>query len=168
MEVSEYRRNYQNNGTYFFTVNLADRKAKHLIDHFQSLRQSILKVKAERPFNINAWVVLPDHMHFLWTMPEGEADYSMRWKAIKTRFSLANRSLKRPIWQHRFWEHTIRSQADFNAHMNYIHINPVKHGYVSSVKDWPFSSFQYWVRQDVYSIDWAGNKAEPEDGFFGE
>ena len=164
--MSKYRRNYQNNGTYFFTVNLADRKEHHLTNQFQSLRTSISRVKAERPFNINAWVVLPDHIHCIWTLPEGDADYSMRWKAIKTRFSLANPSLKRPVWQLRFWEHTIRSQTDFNAHMNYIHINPVKHGYVTRVKDWRFSSFHYWVRRQVYSIDWAGD--DSESGSFGE
>jgi putative transposase len=131
--VPKYRRNYQHNGTYFFTVNLADRKANHLTNRFQSLRNSIKRVKEERPFYINAWVVLPDLIHCIWTLPESDADYSTRWKAIKSRFSLANREIEKPVWQLRVWEHTIRSQTDFNAHMNYIHINPVKHGYVSSV-----------------------------------
>lgn len=166
--MSNYRRNYLRKGTYFFTVNLADRNSGHLVCRFQSLKLSILRVKTERPFAVDAWVVMPDHIHAIWSLPDGDADYSTRWKAIKTRFTLANRDIKKPIWQKRFWEQTIRSQSDFNAHMNYIHINPVKHGYVTRVKDWPFSSFHYWVRNNVYSEEWGGGEEETKIGFAGE
>jgi putative transposase len=136
--MKTYRRNRVPGGTYFFTVNAQDRQSQILVDHIDLLREAVRVVKAKRPFHIDAWVVLPDHLHAIWTLPEGDTDYSGRWKAIKiafaksieaTEYRSSVRVLKheRGIWQRRFWEHTIRDDADYAAHMDYVHINPVKH-----------------------------------------
>ena len=116
------------------------------------LREAVRVTKRERPFEIDAWVVLPDHMHCVWTLPEGDADFSTRWSVIKARFSRAMPPAPRRashearrehgIWQRRFWEHHIRDEADFRAHVRYCWINPVKHGYVERPEDWPYSSYR--------------------------
>ena len=154
-------------GTYFFTVNLLERDKSLLVDHIDLLREVVSVVKKQRPFYIDAWVVLPDHMHAVWTLPEGDADYSSRWRDIKKRFSKAlpkteqlssvrKRKGERGIWQRRFWEHTIKNERDFRHHVDYVHVNPLKHGLVASVKDWPYSSFHRAVRQGIYDVDWCG------------
>ncbi|WP_328589932.1 REP-associated tyrosine transposase [Chromobacterium phragmitis] len=125
------------------------------------------RTRRERPFHIDGWVVLPDHVHCMITLPLGDDDFSNRIKAIKIRFVRALRALEyrnparcrngeRGIWQRRFWEHGIRSEADYVAHLDYIHINPLKHGLVSRVRDWPFSTFHRAVKQGLYPQDWAG------------
>jgi putative transposase len=165
--MPDYRRNRVPGGTYFFTVNLLERSSGLLITHIDALREAVRKVRAQRPFHIDAWVVLPDHMHAVWTLPPSDNDYSARWKAIKIAFAKTlpkteylspARSAKgeRGIWQRRFWEHTIRDERDYAAHVDYVHINPLKHGLVSSVKEWPHSSFHRFVEQGVYALDWAG------------
>jgi putative transposase len=165
--MPDYRRNRVPGGTYFFTVNLLERSNALLVSRVDALRDAIRKVRAARPFHIDAWVVLPDHMHAVWTLPPEDTDYSARWKAIKIAFAKAipkTESLspvrtakgERGIWQRRFWEHTIRDEQDYAAHVDYIHINPVKHGLASCVADWPYSSFHRWVAQGAYSSDWAG------------
>lgn len=165
--MPDYRRNRVPGGTYFFTVNLLERNSALLVTHIDTLREAVRKVRAQRPFHIDAWVVLPDHMHAVWTLPPGDDDYSARWKAIKIAFAKALpkteclspvRSAKgeRGIWQRRFWEHTIRDERDYAAHVDYVHINPAKHGLASCVKDWPHSSFHRLVEQGVYARDWAG------------
>ncbi|MEN8177012.1 MAG: transposase [Pseudomonadota bacterium] len=165
--MSDYRRNRLPGGTYFFTVNLLERKSDLLIRHIEALREAIRHVRRSRPFHIDAWVVLPEHMHCIWTLPEGDADYSSRWKAIKIRFAkqipkteqrsqVRLRRGEREIWQRRFWEHTIRDEQDYEAHMDYVHINPVKHGLVESVRDWPYSTFHRHVELGMYPEDWAG------------
>lgn len=134
----------------FFTVALANRSTRTLVDHRDALRDAVRATRAERPFRIDAWVVLPDHLHAVWTLPEGDADYSTRWRLIKTRFS---RGLpvgtvrpshavrqERGIWQRRFWERHIRNERDFATHMQYCWFNPVKHGFVERPEDWPYSS----------------------------
>ena len=124
-------------------------------------------VRLHQPFHIDAWVVLPDHMHCVWTLPEGDADYSSRWKAIKIAFSKsipkterlsAVRMAKgeRGIWQRRYWEHTIRGDKDYAAHVDYCHINPLKHGLVKQVVDWPYSTLHALVKAGVYPENWAG------------
>lgn len=166
--MSDYRRNRVPGGTYFFTVNLQDRSSRLLIDHIDLFRESVRKVRSRRPFHIDAWVVLPEHMHCIWTLPQGDTDYSARWKAIKIAFAKAlPRNLKfsdirlrpgeRGIWQRRFWEHTIRSEQDYAAHVDYIHINPMKHGCVECVADWPYSSFHRYVAAGIYPVDWAAD-----------
>ena len=156
-------------GTYFFTVNLLERKSRLLVEQIETLRTAVKQARAARPFHIDAWVVLPDHMHSIWTLPEGDADYSARWKAIKIAFAktmprterrsaVRERKGERGIWQRRFWEHTIRDERDYAAHVDYVHINPVKHGLVSAARAWPYSSFHRFVEKGLLPGDWAGDK----------
>jgi len=162
-----YRRNYLEGGTYFFTVNLLERKKTLLVDNIDALRDSVRFVKHRKPFHIDAWVVLPDHLHAVWTLPPGDADYSSRWREIKKRFSkmipkterlsaTRIRKNERGIWQRRFWEHTIKNERDYQHHVDYVHINPLKHELVSQIKNWPYSSFHRAVKQGVYDINWGG------------
>lgn len=175
--MPDYRRNRVPGGTYFFTVNLLERNRSLLTEHIDLLRGSVRTVRHTRPFHIDAWVVLPDHMHCIWTLPQGDADYASRWKAIKIAFSKAlprteplssvrQAKGERGIWQRRYWEHTIRDERDYAAHMDYVHINPVKHGHVARVADWPYSSFHQLVAAGVYTADWAGG--EDKLGLTGE
>jgi putative transposase len=140
------------------------------------LRQAFQTVQADFPFTIEAIVVLPDHIHALWTLPDNDADYSSRWRRIKAQFSRqcppafkSQPSLSRfrkgeqAIWQRRFWEHQIRNEADFSQHVDYIHYNPVKHGLVPAPKDWPYSSFQRYVKAGVYPVDWGADGEVPLD-----
>jgi putative transposase len=147
----EYRRAYVKGGCYFFTVNLADRKSDLLIRHIDTLRAAFKAVKQQHPFTLDAMVVLPDHLHCIWTLPEDDCDYATRWALIKIYFSKrvpkterinASRTHKgeRGIWQRRFWEHVIRDERDYLNHIEYIHTNPIKHGYVKDTTDWPYSS----------------------------
>lgn len=166
--IMQYRRNHLAGASYFFTVNLAERDKSYLSDYADSLKRAVQSVQQKHPFNIDAMVVLPDHLHAIWTMPENDGDYSMRWRMIKSMFS---RSLpnderisvsrlakgERGIWQRRYWEHQIRDELDFQRHVDYIHINPVKHGHVQRVKDWPHSSFHRYVREGLLPDNWAGD-----------
>ena len=167
--MSNYRRHYQPGGTYFFTVNLYHRNSTLLVDYIDQLRAVVARVKRQRPFSINAWVVLPDHMHTVWTLPEGDVDFPGRWREIKKAFSQSiNKTGKQfEIWQPRYWEHTIFSEEDYRAHVDYVYINPLKHGLVSRVRDWPYSSFHRDVRAGVYPEDWGGDVLIVE-GEFGE
>jgi len=162
----KYRRNKIPGGTWFFTLTLQDRKSQLLTDHIDLLRTAFHKARSRRPFTIDAIVILPDHLHTLWTLPSGDADFSNRWWYIKSSFTRALRDAGRPlhrnhrgeynIWQRRFWEHTIRDDADMQHHIDYIHFNPVKHGHVEQAADWPFSSFHRYVRKGVLPQNWAG------------
>lgn len=173
--MPDYRRNRVPGGSYFFTVNLLERQRRLLIEHVDALRVAVRTVRDRQPFHIDAWVVLPDHLHCLWTLPPGDADYSGRWKAIKIAFAksmpreeslseVRRANHERGIWQRRFWEHTIRDEHDYAAHMDYILFNPVKHGWVERLADWPYSSFHRLVRAGVYPADWGGGA----EGTFGE
>lgn len=164
--MPNYRRNHVPGGCYFFTANLQDRRKSLLVDHINELRDATRKVKNKRPFIINAWVVLPDHMHCIWTLPQNDDDYPSRWREIKKAFSKAipaterrsetrQKRDERGIWQYRYWEHTIRDDHDYRQHMDYIHYNPVKHGLVDKVKDWPFSTFHRLVVKGVYPENWG-------------
>ena len=177
--MPDYRRNRVPGGTYFFTVNLLQRHSCLLVEHIDALRDAVRKVRAQRPFHIDAWVVLPDHTHCVWTLPPGDADYSARWKAIKIAFAktlpkterlstVRERKGERGIWQRRFWEHTIRDDRDYAAHVDYIHINPLKHGLVQRVSDWPYSSCHRFVAEGSYPNDWAGNGMTFDAGERGE
>jgi putative transposase len=174
-----YRRSYVEGGTYFFTVNLLDRNKTLLVDHVDALRDSIREVKHKRPFHIEAWVVMPDHLHAVWTLPEGDADYSSRWREIKKHFSkslpkteeltaVRKRKGERGIWQRRFWEHTIKDGTDYQRHVDYVHLNPLKHGLVNRVQDWPYSSFHRSVKNGIYPLHWCGELASEEPHKFGE
>jgi putative transposase len=172
-----YRRNLLPGGSYFFAVTLRDRKADYLVRYVRLLREAFRSVRRAQPFAIDAIVVLPDHLHCIWTLPEGDANYSNRWRLIKARFARELRGTDVPVrqnskgeydvWQRRFWEHTIRDERDFQAHVDYIHYNPVKHGLVERVRDWPYSSFHRFVRMGWESADWAGD-ASLIDGQMGE
>lgn len=161
-----YTRAVAPGGTFFFTVNLADRSTTLLTDHIDALRASVRRVRDMHLFHIDAMVVLPEHLHAIWTLPAGDTDYSTRWALIKAGFSRrrakvervsASRSRKgeRGIWQRRYWEHQIRNEDDFARHVDYIHYNPVKHGYVSAPRDWPHSSFHRFVREGILPADWG-------------
>ena len=160
-----YRRNFLPGGSYFFTVTLADRSSDALVRHIDALRDAFRVTRRERPFAIEAVVVLPDHLHAILTLPSSDADFSGRWRRIKGHFSRrlidATASLQRwpngdlALWQRRFWEHTIRDESDFSRHIDYIHFNPVKHGLVPCVRDWPHSSFHRYVREGPLPDDWG-------------
>jgi len=175
--MPDYRRNRVEGGTYFFTLALADRRSDFLVREVAALRASVSHVRVLYPFNIDAWVVLPEHLHAVWTLPDGDTDFSTRWGLIKRGFSAriekgesrsASRIAKgeRGIWQRRFWEHTVRDEADFARHVDYVHFNPVKHGLVENAIDWPFSSFRRAVARGDYPEDWGGGKQVT--GEFGE
>ena len=170
-----YRRAHARGGTYFFTVNLAERNKALLLDHIEILWDEFARVKNRYPLKIDGIVIMPDHIHSIWTLPENDADYSTRWRLIKSGFSrrlpktesinvARQRKNERGIWQRRFWEHQIRDDNDFNRHMDYMYYNPVKHGYVTSVKEWPYSSFHRDVAAGVFSEDW-GSEIDPSLNF---
>ena len=176
--MTAYRRDKTAGASYFFTVNLLDRKSGLLTKHIDVLRDAHQKVMKSHPFCLEAMVVLPDHLHAIWTLPPSDDDYSMRWRLFKSHFSRSlsiqpserisdSRQSKgeRGIWQRRYWEHLIRDADDFNRHVDYIHFNPVKHGHVTLVKDWPYSTFHRFVRDDALPLDWGGCMNE---GDFGE
>jgi putative transposase len=175
--MPNYRRAYVPGGCWFFTVNLLERRQSLLVDHIDLLRESVGRTRHKYPFEIDAFVVLPDHMHAIWMLPPDDADFSVRWRLIKTAFakSLPKREHRtavrkarneRGIWQRRFWEHMIRNEIDYARHVEYCYINPVKHGLVTRVRDWPHSSFHRDVPRGIFPLDWAGDVAAP--GEFGE
>jgi putative transposase len=169
--MSRYRRARVAGASYFFTV-VTDRRRPVLTDEpvRAALRAAILGVRRHRPFVIDAWVLLPDHLHCIWTLPEGDADFGARWALIKRATSAAlpeyvdasrrsaSQSKRREsgFWQRRFWEHLIRDEADHLHHVDYIHANPLKHGLVRRVGDWPFSTFHRFVAKGAYAPDWCG------------
>jgi putative transposase len=171
--MSHYRRTNTPNASYFFTV-VTYRRRPILCDELirNALRTAIETVRLERPFVIDAWVLLPDHLHCIWTLPEGDADFSTRWMMIKRAVSIAcGESYHRPdwmntskkqhrestIWQRRFWEHQLRDTDDFARHVDYIHFNPVKHGNAQIVVEWPYSTFHRFVLDGIYAPNWSGD-----------
>jgi len=152
----DYRRVRIPGGTYFFTVALADRSSTLLVDEAERLRNVIREVQSRRPFESVAMVVMPEHLHSIWTLPDGDSDYSGRWRAIKAAFvrsldrsgfAIPRRGRECVLWQRRFWEHAIRDEDDLARHVDYIHHNPVKHGHTKRAIDWPFSSIHRHARQ---------------------
>ncbi|MBO3275845.1 REP-associated tyrosine transposase [Pseudomonas schmalbachii] len=169
--MTSYRRDHTPGATWFFTLNLADRRSRLLADHIDQLRAAFRYTMGRHPWRIDAIVILPDHIHALCTLPD--SDYALRWRLVKTHFSrnlpsgehVSTSRLRRGergIWQRRYWEHRIRDDEDFARHVDYIHHNPRKHGYVERVADWPWSSFHRYVREGLLLVDWAG------DGDMGE
>ena len=169
--MSHYRRSQTSGATYFSVVTyrrqliLCDDLVRH------ALRTAIASTRATRPFAIDAWVLLPDHLHCIWTLPPGDADYATRWNLIKRRVSVmcrgayqrgewltASRCKHREstLWQRRYWEHQIRDELDFVRHVDYIHYNAVKHGHCHRVVDWPHSTFHRYVARGYYPLDWGG------------
>lgn len=175
--MPNYRRAYIPGGTYFFTVK-TERNAPIFSDVWavRLLGNVIRDAKQIWPFTINAMVLLPDHLHAIWTMPRGDDNYSTRWACIKKEFTKRyleaggreqatsrsrRKNRRRGIWQRRFWEHTIEEEDDFDAHFDYAHWNPVKHGYVICPALWPHSSFHRWVKKGVYPRNWGCGDHEP-------
>ena len=170
-----YRRAQVKGGTYFFTVVTHNRKKIFSkVDNVELLRQAFKKIIKKHPFRIEAFVLLPDHLHCIWTLPDHDSDFSTRWRMIKSHFSRkctivgwveernptkANASRlkkkEKPIWQRRFWEHLIRNDEDLKRHIEYIHFNPVKHNLVKAPKDWQFSSFHRYVSDGRYNLEWG-------------
>lgn len=182
--MSDYRRPRQTGATIFFSVALASRGSDLLVSQVDLLRAAVLRTRDERPFLIDAFVVLPDHLHAVWTLPPGDADFSGRWAAIKARFTRAVKSPGRVglnpttsrsaskvakgdagLWQRRFWDHHIRDQTDYDAHVRYCWGNPVKHGLVGTAADWPFSSIHRDIKRGLVGAEWSGT---PGEGRFGE
>jgi putative transposase len=169
--MSRYRRSLVAGGTYFFTVTLADRRSSLLVEQMDRLRTVYGRVQRTHPFETVAICVLPDHLHVVWTLPAGDADFSLRWSLIKAGFSRglaasplrsASKVVKREkgLWQRRFWEHQIRDDLDLQRHVDYIHFNPVKHGHVARVADWPYSSFHRYVERGIYPLGWVGSSVD--------
>jgi putative transposase len=180
--MPEYRRANVAGGTYFFTVvTYARRPVLTTETARMALREAIGQARTTLPFEIEAWVLLPDHLHCIWVLPPGDANFSARWAIIKRHVSRRcepmigavpsfsrRRRRERSFWQRRFWEHQIRDHADLGRHLDYIHWNPVKHGLARAAEDWPYSTFHRYVKAGVYPCDWGGNGAEDADGDFGE
>jgi putative transposase len=183
--MSDYRRYYVPGGTYFFTLVTERRAPLFGSAAARLLLGRVMRLRFLRyPVQLIAIVLLPDRLHTLWTLPQGDRDYSLRWRWIKREFtrdwlaiggaeqarSIARRAeRRRGIWQRRFWEHMIRDETDLETHFDYLHYNPVKHGLVPRPRDWPWSSFHRWVRAGQYSIDWAaGLDSQPLPGDAGE
>ncbi|MGZ8153369.1 MAG: REP-associated tyrosine transposase [Methylovulum sp.] len=182
--MSNYRRVYVPGGLYFFTVKTF--RNQHFLtddDVRAALREGIELTRLSKPFDIVAWVLLPNHLHCIWRLPPDDADFSARWSIIKrTVTQCCGERLNRPewltarrrqrqqgtLWQHRFWDHLIRDEDDFNRHMDYILWNPVKHGFAAKVADWPYSSFHRLVRSGWYAENWGGNIAFNDSDEFGE
>ena len=162
-----YTRLYTPGACYFFTLTLARRGDNDLLVRWiGALREAVAVTRRDHPFDIDAMVVLPDHLHALWQLPDGDADFSTRWRLIKARFARAVprherippsqvRRGERAVWQRRFWEHRVRDERDWQRHVHYIHFNPVKHGLVGRAVEWPYSSFHRYVRAGCYDPDWG-------------
>jgi len=168
----QYRRARIKGGTYFFTIVTHNRR-QFLCqpENVELLRNSLLYVMQRHKFEIDAFVLLPDHLHCIWTLPEGDDDFSTRWQLVKRYFSQhcesqyksyvsvsREKKNEQAIWQRRFWEHVIRDNEDYIKHVDYIHYNPVKHGYTKSPKDWEYSSFHKYVRAGMYDEMWGANQ----------
>ncbi|MBX3412115.1 MAG: transposase [Pirellulales bacterium] len=169
--MSDYKRFFVPGGTYFFTLVTAARRPVFQNEKAVRLLGSIMRaVLTAHPAETIAIVVLPDHLHAIWALPSGDCDYSMRWRNIKRDFTIAwlasgghepdsssekKRESRRGVWQRRFWEHTIRDEYDLEAHFDYVHYNPVKHGLVPAARDWPWSTFHRYVATGHYPPTWA-------------
>jgi len=180
--MSHYRRANITGSTYFFTV-VSYRRQQILCDESirHALRKAIKDTQHKYPFTIDAWVLMPDHLHCLWTLPEGDADFAKRWNRIKRQVSIdCGREYKKEkwltaskkkhcestLWQRRYWENRIRDQNDFNHHMDYIHYNPTKHGLCERPNLWPYSTLHRCMKEGAYPLDWAA--PDLGDGEFGE
>ena len=177
--MSRYRRSLAAGGTFFFTVTIADRKCGLLVEEIERLRRAFDFARERHPFHMLAYCMLPDHLHTVWRLPDKDADFGLRWSLIKRSFSSglpaagarsASKIAKREkgLWQRRFWEHQIRDETDLQRHVDYVHFNPVKHGLVKRVADWPHSSFHAFVERGRLPGDWAGVDASGDADGFGE
>jgi putative transposase len=152
--MPDYRRLYIPGHSYFFTAATA-RRAPVLVQHRAVLRDAIAHVRKKHPFSIAAFVLLPDHLHTIWTLPPDDCNFPVRWQLIK---SCVTRLAGHNIWQRRYWEHALRDEFDFQKHLDYIHWNPMKHGYVERVVDWRWSSFHRYRQAGLYPVDWCASR----------
>ncbi|MGA9853521.1 MAG: transposase [Gammaproteobacteria bacterium] len=163
-----YRRALVAGGTYFFTVNLANRSSGILVRYIDDLRQALDTVKKAHPFTLVAMAVMPEHLHAIWRLPAGDAGYPMRWSLFKAGFSRRLKTVEyirpshmakreRGIWQRRYWEHQIQDDTDLARHVNYIHYNPVKHGLVARPVDWLHSTLHTYIERGIVTADWGGH-----------
>ena len=182
--MSHFRRANTRGATYFFTVVTYRRRAFLCDGDVRiALRSAINKVRSQHPFTIDACVLLPDHIHAIWTLPPNDADFAKRWQLIKhyvtqscgarlhkTEWMTASKTKHREstLWQRRYWEHQIKDEQDLQRHIDYIHYNPVKHGLVAQVKDWPYSTFHRYVQRNIYPEHWGNGVNVNESGVFGE
>lgn len=182
--MSNYRRSQTSGASYFFTVVTFRRRKILTEDDCRAwLRHAVVNTRERYPFTIDAWVLLPDHLHCILTLPENDHNFSVRWNGIKKRFTiLAKDKLHKPewlnaskekhregtIWQRRFWEHQIRDDEDYQRHIDYIHYNPVKHGLVKAVSDWPYSTFHRYVNQGIYPVFWSEGLTRKDKMDYGE
>ncbi|MFT7593513.1 MAG: putative transposase [Paracoccaceae bacterium] len=160
--MSSYIRPRRPGATIFFSVALAERGSTLLVDQIDRLRSAVGLTRRERPFHVDAWVVLPDHMLCIWTLPANDADFSRRWGAIKSRFSRGLPSgrqrgshgvrREKGVWQRRFWEHHIRGVEDYADHMRFCWSSPVRQGLVPRPEDWEFSSIHRDIREGRYGV----------------
>lgn len=174
--MPNYRRAYIPGGMFFFTL-VTEQRAQILIDATarRLLRTAFAGCRARWPFRVDAIVLLPDHLHTVWSLPRGDTAYSRRWAWIKKEFTKSwvaeggaeeavsdsrHRNRRRGIWQRRFWEHSLADEDDLERHLDYIHYNPVKHGLVEVPRDWPYSSFHRFVKLGAYPPDWG----QPSNG----
>lgn len=173
--MTNYRRAFVAGGCYFFTVVTQDRRPLFAqAETVARLREGFRRVKAAQPFEIDAIVILPDHLHTVWRLPEGDADFPLRWRKIKHYVSIGteasgqraswSRRREKGIWQRRYWEHAIRDEQDWQRHVDYVHFNPVKHGYVTRPGDWPYSSFSQALNAGWYSLGWGEQLPTSLDG----
>ena len=182
--MSYYRRANMEGGTFFFTV-VSYRRQAILCDQpiRNALRAAIKTTQAKHPFSIDAWVLLPDHLHCIWTMPKDDSDYAKRWRIIKQKVSIvcadqyknktwitASKTKHREstIWQRRYWEHQIRDQLDFNNHVDYMHHNPVKHQLCDKPVQWPYSTLHRYIKEGIYKPDWTVEDDGFDNAEFGE
>ncbi|MCP1844884.1 putative transposase [Bradyrhizobium sp. USDA 4524] len=171
----QYRRNFIPGGTFFFTVTLEDRTSSLLVEQGGLLRDAFRAARAKKPFTLDAIVILPDHLHTVMTLPPGDSDFPDRWRQIKSYFTRAvvaagvplsvNHRGEYPLWQRRFWEHTIRNERDLERCVDYVHYNPTKHRLVSSPVDWQHTSLHRYVRGGILPADWGGSGAMDNDDF---
>ena len=178
--MANYRRASACGGKFFFTVvTYRRRPVLDRPESRQALREVIEDVRIRRPFSIDAWVLLPDHIHCIWTLPEGVSDFSLRWSLIKSGFSKKTKALfkvdewmndsklkrrESTVWQRRFWEHQVRDDEEYRVYTDYIHYNPVKHGLADAPHKWAYSSFHCYVEEGVYEKEWASDSDILFDG----
>ena len=178
--MSNYRRCYLPGGSYYFTV-VTDRRAQILgTDLARDLLRAAFLDCFQRwpPFRVDAMVMLREHMHAIWTLPPDDDDYPKRWGAIKKHFTQSWLALggteqscspsriahrRRGVWQRYYIEHTLRDERDYQRHFDYIHFNPVKHGLVERPGDWPYSTFQRWMKRGLYDPEWGDISGESQD-----
>lgn len=177
--MTNWRRAQVPGGTFFFTLVTEDRAPILTTPRARSLlREVTLECRRQWPFEIEAVVLMPDHLHAVWRLPEGDSDYSKRWGWLKKEFTkrwLAGGGTERPVsssrrgnrrhgvWQRRFWEHVIRDERDLGRHLDYVHYNPVKHGLVERAIDWPWTSFHRFVHEGRYPPDWGCGVVDFDD-----